>query len=121
MKGTDCKIKDYFYPFMENLKEAYSFYNKDFTQDNPYYEFILLMKKNAFFFDKINTFKEFVDVFMLEEWESLRLAEYLRCADITSDNIQVVVDYVKKANSFINERSERIVSKLDDIINKRKS
>ncbi len=121
MKGTDYKIRDYFYPFMENLKKAYSFYNTNFTQDNPYYEFLLLMKKNAFFFDKIKTFKDFVEVFMLEGWDSLRLDEYLRCAEVTCDNIQVVRDYVKKANRFINERSERIVSKLDGIINKREA
>lgn len=116
MKGTDCKIKDYFYPFMENLKEAYSFYKTDFTQDNPYYEFLLLMKKNAFFFDKIETFKDFVDVFMLEGWESLKLNEYLKCAEVTCDNIQVIRDYVQTAISFINNRSETIVKRLKEIL-----
>ena len=79
------------------------------------------MKKNAFFFDKINSIEKFVEVFMLEGWEALRLDEYLKCAEVTCENIQVVRDYVERANIFINARSERIVRKLDDIINERKS
>lgn len=120
-KGTDNKIRDYLYPFLISLKEAYGLYNSDYkpTSNIKEYELLILMKCNKFFFDndKVNTFDKFINLFMLEGWENLKLDQYLKCSEINETNIYVMKDYVKKATEFINNRSKRIIKKLDIILN----
>ena len=57
---------------------------------------------------------------MLEGWEELELKEYLKNSEITSNNIDVVNDYIIKAKRFIENRTNRMVDKLIPILNNSK-
>ena len=112
-------IKDYMYPFMELLKTCYEKLDTPVKQDDKCYELILLMKKNEFFFEKsekTNKFDKFVKIFMLDGWEQLKLTEYLKSSELTEKNIHIAQKYVEKATTFINNRSEKIIDKLEKIL-----
>ena len=118
-KGTSPEIKDYLYPFMENLKEAYK------VKDNPDYkvkngafqnDLIQLLKANEDFFKVIGKFDDFVTTFMVDGWEQLELPEYLKSSELTEKNIHIAKEYVEKATTFINNRTKKIIEKLKPIL-----
>ena len=121
LKGTDVSIHDYLYPFLIRLEKAYKYYESE-TIPKECFELVSLMKKNRFFFsnEKANTFDKFISLFMLEGWEELELKEYLKNSEITSNNIDVVNDYIIKAKRFIENRTNRMVDKLIPILNNSK-
>lgn len=102
LKGTDISIRDYLYPFLTKLKEAYKYYNSEIIPEECY-DLVSLMKQNSFFFsnEKADSFDKFISIFMLEGWEELELKEYLKNSEINADNIEIVNDYIKKASKFI--------------------
>lgn len=124
LKGTDVSIRDYLYPFLTKLKEAYKYYDSEIIPKECY-ELVSLMKQNSFFFsnEKADSFDKFIKLFMLEGWEELKLKEYLKKSEINADNIEIVNDYIKKASKFIEKRTNEMVNKLliiyDDFKKKR--
>ena len=76
------------------------------------------MKQNSFFFenDKANTFDKFISLFMLDGWEQLELKVYLNNSELNEDNIEIVNTYIKKATRFIENRTNKIVDKLINIL-----
>ena len=113
LKGTDISIRDYLYPFLTKLKEAYKYYNSEIIPEECY-DLVSLMKQNSFFFsnEKADSFDKFISIFMLEGWEELELKEYLKNSEINADNIEIVNDYIKKASKFIEKRTNEMVNKL---------
>ncbi len=113
LKGTDISIRDYLYPFLTKLKEAYKYYNSEIIPEECY-ELVSLMKQNSFFFsnEKADSFDKFISIFILEGWEELELKEYLKNSEINADNIEIVNDYIKKTSKFIEKRTNEMVNKL---------
>ncbi|MBS7296085.1 MAG: hypothetical protein KIG96_11950 [Treponema sp.] len=116
-KGTDVSIKDYLYPFLKKLEAAYKYYDSDNIPESLN-ELVSLMKQNSFFFenDKANTFDKFISLFMLDGWEQLELKVYLNNSELNEDNIEIVNTYIKKATRFIENRTNKIVDKLINIL-----
>lgn len=117
-KGTDGSIRDYLYPFLRHLEKGYKLYRKDILFHTEEYELLLLMERNSFFFDKIYNFEKFIELFMLEGWESLELKAYLKSSEITKKNIIIVDEYISKATTFIDSRTNRMVDRLKKILDK---
>lgn len=123
LKGCSSEVNDYLYPFMINLEKAYcelnNVKNEDYFEslikkDNRTFseELLIQMQVNHFFFEKIDTFDKFVEVFMLKGWENLKLDKYLRNSELDKDNINIAIEYVDKATAFIDARTTEIIKKL---------
>lgn len=118
-KGLNSEIKDYMFPFMQQLEKAYKNTNSPIDEKDAIYELSLLMKKNEFFFGKgnIDSFDKFKNIFMLDDWEELKLCEYLRSSELNENNIDVAKKYVENASRFIKNRTKRIVDVLKEKFN----
>ncbi len=112
-KGIHPIWKDYSYPFMLNLKASYDINDFNNDLDKEYYELALLRRKNDFFFSKIN-FERFIEIFDLENFSDLKLEQYLRRTELCVNNTNIAIDYVHKANKFIEARTKEMVSKLKE-------
>ncbi len=112
-KGIHPKWKDYFFPFMINLRDCYNINDFNKELDKEYYELALLKRKNSFFFSEID-FEKFIEIFDLQDFSDLKLEQYLRRTELCVHNTSIAIDYIHNANDFINNRTKIIVAKLKE-------
>ena len=118
-RGVHPEWKDYFYPFMTYLEKSYEVKDFNFYSDKSLYELSLLRKENDFFFAE-NSFNNFMELFDLQNFNSLELRKYLKRTELfeSAENREIALDYVKKAKEFIKNRTEVLLDKLKVNLNK---